>query len=308
MNMALRYWRDAQPMRQHRRKKKRRKRSRNSEACWTRNRLLNGERQTQGKDRTLIDTTGHRDRSAVGCRDSLHDRKSEPRTTRVFCAGPIGPIKPLEEVREVLSFNAMTRIFDNDSDPLVDRLQADRHSAPRRGITESIVEEIHHCLFDPLCITVDIWHWLGFKRQSDSALIKQYLQFSQEIMDQGSQGEWREMNGRRIACELRERQEGTGQRDEPSHLLEIVDEGLAILFVRPGFEERDLQVTLHNGKGRLHFVSGMVDKSPLTFHASLKPVHHGIECLRKPAKFLIGRTENQPFPEIGFAHRFRSGA
>ena len=42
-----------------------------------RNRLLSWDRRTQGKDRTLVNLAHHRNRSAVGFRDFLHNGQPE---------------------------------------------------------------------------------------------------------------------------------------------------------------------------------------------------------------------------------------
>ena len=148
--------------------------------------------------------------------------------------------------------------------------------------------KIDQCLLEPLCIAEDGWDRLGFKRQCDSAVIGKQGQFIHEILNHGFQGEWHEVNGRLAARELREGQQGTRQGDESSHLFKIVDEGFAIFLRGPGFQERDLQVTLQNGQGSFHFVGGDVAKIPLTFTAQLEPVHHGVESLGESTKFLIG--------------------
>ena len=66
-----------------------------------RNRLVSWERQTQGKDRALVDLACDRNRSAVGLRDFLYDGQPESGAAGIFRPCPIGPIKPLEEMRKM---------------------------------------------------------------------------------------------------------------------------------------------------------------------------------------------------------------
>ena len=128
---------------------------------------------------------------------------------------------------------------------------------------------------------------MGFKRQFDLAVIGKQGQFIQQILNQGFQGEWHEVNGRFAAREIRKGQQGTRQSNKPSHLLKIVDKGFAIFFRRSGFHEGNIQVALQYGQGGFHFVGGDVAKPPLNFTAPLEPVHHGVESLGEPTELLI---------------------
>ena len=196
---------------------------------------MSRDRQTKGKDRALVDLARHRNRPAVSFRDFIDDGQPESGATGIFRPCPIGPIKPLEEMRKMFRLDPMPRILDNHSDPFPDRLQANGHGSTGRRVAKGVVEQIDQRLFEPLGIAEDGWNRLGFKRQCDSAIIGKNGQFIHEFVDQRLQGERHEVNGRLVARELRERQQGTRQRDESSHLLKIVDERFAIFLRGPGF-------------------------------------------------------------------------
>ena len=170
--------------RQGRRSGKTRKRIRCNKLL-RRNRLVTRDRQTQGKDRTLADMAYHRNRASVGFCNFLDDGKPKSRATGVFRPCPIGPIKPLEEVRKMFRLDPMACILDRHGDSFSNRLQADGHGSTGRRVAKGVVEEIDQRLFEPLCIAEDRWNRLGFTRQGDSALIEKNGQFGREIVDQG---------------------------------------------------------------------------------------------------------------------------
>src|ERR1041385_7495236 len=159
-------------------------------------------RQTQGKDRTLVDLACNRYRSAVSFHDFLYDGEPKSGTTRILRPGPIGPIKPLEEMRKMFRLDSMASVFDSQSDLFPNRLQADGHGSTRRRIAKGIVEEINQRLFEPLCVTENWWNRLAFSRQCDPALIEQNGQITHDIVNQWFQGEGHEVNGRLIAREF----------------------------------------------------------------------------------------------------------
>ena len=146
-------------------------------------------------------------------------------------------------------FDPMARILDSHSNFVPDRLQADSHGASRRRVVQRIVEQIDQRLLDPLCIAENGWDRLGFNRQCNSAVVGKRGQFIYQILNQGLQGEWHEVNGRLTACEIREGQQGMGQGNAPPDLLKIIDEGFAIFLRGPGFHEGDIQVALQDGQG-----------------------------------------------------------
>src|SRR5436190_11135618 len=105
-----------------------------------RNRLLSGDRQTQGKDRALVDLACDRNCAAVSLRDFLDDGQSKSGTTSILRPCPIGSIKPLEEMREMFRLDPMTRILNSHSNPFPNRLQADGHGTTRRRVVKRVVE------------------------------------------------------------------------------------------------------------------------------------------------------------------------
>ena len=121
-----------------------------------------------------------------------------------------------------------------------------------------------------------------------SAFAEKNGQFTYDIVNQRFQGELHEVNGRLVAREFRKRQQGTCQGNESPHLLKIINDRVAIFLGSSGFKERDLQIPLQYGQGCSQLVSGMIDESPLTFHVSLEPVHHGIKRLGQLKQLPIG--------------------
>ena len=105
-----------------------------------RNRLVSWDRQTQGKDRALVDLACDRNCSAVGLRDFLDDGQPKSGTAGILRPCPIGPIKPLEEMRKMFRLDPMARILDRHSDPFPDRPQADGHGSTRRRVVKRVVE------------------------------------------------------------------------------------------------------------------------------------------------------------------------
>ena len=78
--------------------------------------------------------------SAVGFCDFLDDRQPKSGTTGILRPCPIGPVKPLEEMRKMLRLDPMARILDSHSNPFPNRLQTDGHGSTRRRIVKRIVE------------------------------------------------------------------------------------------------------------------------------------------------------------------------
>ena len=58
----------------------------------------------------------------MGLRDFLHDRQPKSGATSTLCPCPIDPIKPLEEMRQMLRLDAMACILDRHSNVVPDHL------------------------------------------------------------------------------------------------------------------------------------------------------------------------------------------
>jgi hypothetical protein len=157
-------------------------------------------RKSQSKDRAFVDLACDRNGPAVSLRNFLDDGKPESGTTGILRPCPISPIKPLEQMRQMLLLDPMTCILDSHSHPFPNRLQTDSDRSTRRRVVKRIVEQIDQRLHEPLCIPEDWWNRLGFKRQRNSTVIGKQGQFIHKILHHGFQRERHEVKGE--ACRL----------------------------------------------------------------------------------------------------------
>ena len=91
--------------------------------------LLTKRRQSQSENGALVDFTGDGDASAVGFHDFLHNGEPKTRPGGIFRPRPISSVEALEEMRDILRFDAMAGIFDGDGDLTSNCLQTNGHGS-----------------------------------------------------------------------------------------------------------------------------------------------------------------------------------
>jgi hypothetical protein len=102
--------------------------------------LMRESRKTEGKDRALVDLACDRNCSAMGLHDFFDDGQPESGTTGILRPCPISPIKPLEQMRQMLLLDPMTCMLDSHSHPFPNRLQTDSDRSTRRCVVKRVVE------------------------------------------------------------------------------------------------------------------------------------------------------------------------
>ena len=76
----------------------------------------------------------------MGLHDFFDDGQPKSGATSILRPCPIGPIKPLEQMREMFLLDSMARILDSHSHPFSNRLQAHSDGSTRLRVVKRVVE------------------------------------------------------------------------------------------------------------------------------------------------------------------------
>ena len=146
--------------------------------------------QHHGEGRTGPDRALDLDPSAMRFHDLPRDRQPESRAAGLPRPCRIDPVETLENVREVLGWDAGTGVSHADDRFLCPVDQIERNSSPGRRVAQGIVDQIEQELLQSILIAVDLdrlefTEGQASPRRSSAWICSDLVRFESKAIDKG---------------------------------------------------------------------------------------------------------------------------